>query len=56
MLLEKKSRTIRTQKNTISEQEKIIRRQVLDIGEQRRTIAELRGYLKQNRTDMVQTK
>ena len=53
-LLAEQSETIRTQKATISGQEGIIRQQVLDIGEQGRTISELRSCMEQNRINLTE--
>ena len=52
LLLEEQSETIRTQKDTISEQERIIRRQTLDIGKQGKKISELLSSLEQGRTNL----
>ena len=55
MLLEEQSETIRTQKDTISEQERIIRWQTLDIGRQGKKISELQSSLEQGRINLTQT-
>lgn len=54
MLLEEQSKTIRTQKNTISTQEKIIHQHMLNIGEQGRIISKLRSCMEQNKKDMAE--
>jgi len=54
LLLEEQSETIRIQKDTISEQERIIRRQTLDIGKQGKRISELLSSLEQGRTNLTE--
>ena len=55
MLLGEQSETIRTLKNIISEQERIIHRQTLDIGKQGKKISELQSSLEQGRTNLAET-
>lgn len=55
MLLAEQSKTIRTQKDAISEQERIIHRQTLDIGKQGKKISELLSSLEQGRTNLTET-
>lgn len=54
MLLEEQSETIRTQKDTISEQGRIICRQTLDIGKQGKKISELLSSLERGRTNLTE--
>lgn len=54
MLLEEQSETIRTQKDTISEQGRIICRQTLDIGKQGKKISELLSNLERGRTNLTE--
>lgn len=54
MLLEEQSGTIRIQKAAISEQEKIICQQVLDIGKQGKKISELQSSLEQGRINLTE--